>query len=50
MAQDALAILDDRTLRSFKQRAKARAEEFTIDRILPHYLDLYHRALDSSVS
>ena len=50
MAQDALAILDDRALRSFKQRAKARAEEFTIDRILPYYLDLYHRALDSSVS
>ena len=50
MAQDALAILDVRTLRSFKQRAKARAEEFTIDRILPYYLDLYQRALDSSVS
>ena len=50
MAQDALAILDDRALRSFKQRAKARAEEFTIDRILPYYLDLYHRALDSSVA
>ena len=50
MAQDALAILDDRALRSFKQRAKARAEEFTIDRILPYYLDLYQRALDSSVS
>jgi len=45
MAQDALAILEDGALRSFKQRAKARAAEFTIDRILPHYLDLYHRAL-----
>lgn len=45
MAQDALAILDDGALHSFKQRAKARAAEFTIDRILPHYLDLYHRAL-----
>ena len=50
MAQDALAILDDGALRGFKQRAKARAAEFTIDRILPHYLDLYHRALDSSPS
>ena len=50
MAQDALAILDDGALRGFKQRAKARASEFTIDRILPHYLDLYHRALDSSAS
>lgn len=50
MAQDALAILDDGALRGFKQRAKARAAEFTIDRILPHYLDLYHRALDSSTS
>ena len=50
MAQDALAILDDGALRGFKQRAKARAAEFTIDRILPHYLDLYHRALDSSAS
>ena len=50
MAQDALAILADGALRGFKQRAKARASEFTIDRILPHYLDLYHRALDSSAS
>ncbi len=50
MAQDALAILDDGALRGFKQRAKARAAEFTIDRILPHYLDLYHRALDFSAS
>ena len=50
MAQDALAILDEGALRGFKQRAKARAAEFTIDRILPHYLDLYHRALDSSAS
>ena len=50
MAQDALAILDDGALRSFKQRAKARAAEFTINRILPHYLALYHRALSSSVS
>ena len=50
MAQDALAILDDGALRSFKQRAKARAAEFTINRILPQYLELYHRALSSSVS
>jgi len=50
MAQDALSILDDRALRGFKQRAKARAAEFTVDRILPHYLDLYRRALDSSTS
>ena len=50
MAQDALTILDDGALRGFKQRAKARAAEFTIDRILPHYLELYHRALDSSAS
>ena len=50
MGQDALTILDDGALRGFKQRAKARAAEFTIDRILPHYLELYHRALDSSAS
>ena len=50
MAQDALKVLSDVALRGFKQRAKARAAEFTIDRILPHYLDLYHRALDSSAS
>ena len=50
MAQDALAILADGALRGFKQRAKARAAEFTIDRILPDYLELYHRALDSSAS
>ena len=50
MAQDALKVLSDDTLRGFKQRAKARAAEFTIDRILPHYLDLYQRALDISSS
>ena len=50
MAQDVLEILADGALRGFKQRAKARASEFTIDRILPHYLNLYHRALDSSAS
>ena len=50
MAQDALKVLSDGALRGFKQRAKARAAEFTIDRILPHYLDLYQRALDSTSS
>ena len=50
MAQDALKMLSDGALRGFKQRAKARAAEFTIDRILPHYLDLYQRALDITSS
>ena len=50
MAQDALKVLSDGALRGFKQRAKARAAEFTIDRILPHYLDLYQRALDFTSS
>ena len=50
MAQDALKVLSDGALRGFKQRAKARAAEFTIDRILPHYLDLYQRALDLTSS
>ena len=50
MAQDALKVLSDGALRGFKQRAKARAAEFTIDRILPHYLDLYQRALDITSS
>ena len=48
MAQDALHILGDDHLAGYKARSKARAAEFTIHRILPDYLHVYHRALEST--
>ena len=45
MANDAMAILSPNALADFKTRAKARAAEFTIESVLPRYLELYDRAL-----
>ena len=45
MANDAMAILSPNALADFKTRAKARAADFTIERVLPRYLKLYDRAL-----
>jgi len=44
MATNALKILvDDRTLNQFKANAKRRSLDFSIDKILPRYIDLYNR-------
>ena len=47
MAVKAIGILkEDETLADFKQNAKKRAYDFSIDKILPMYNDLYNRVLE----
>ena len=50
MAEDALVMLADEHLSLFKSRAKNRANAFTIDRILPQYLEAYRKALNAKES
>ena len=50
MAEDALVMLADEHLSLFKSRAKNRANAFTIDRILPQYLEVYRKALNAEES
>ena len=50
MASRALEVLQGDALPKFKARAVSRAKDFTIDRILPQYLEVYQRALTLSVS
>ncbi len=46
MSANAIKILkDDQTLQKFRDNARARAGEFSIDKILHKYLDLYNRVL-----
>ncbi|WP_027001197.1 N-acetyl-alpha-D-glucosaminyl L-malate synthase BshA [Hugenholtzia roseola] len=45
MAKNALFILDDANLPTFKTQALRRAKEFEVAHILPQYEDLYHLAL-----
>jgi N-acetyl-alpha-D-glucosaminyl L-malate synthase BshA len=47
MAKNAIKILkEDAVLDEFKKNAKARANDFSIDKILPLYTDLYNRVLE----
>lgn len=47
MAKNAIKILkEDAVLEEFKKNAKARANDFSIDKILPLYTDLYNRVLE----
>ncbi len=48
MASRALEVLQGDALPKFKARAVSRANAFTIDRILPQYLEVYQRALTLS--
>ena len=50
MANGALRILSEEALPVFKQRAKLRAQQFTIHAILPQYLDVYAKALQKTAS
>lgn len=43
MTKNALHILDDKHLDTFKKNALSRAQEFEISKILPQYEDLYQR-------
>jgi L-malate glycosyltransferase len=45
MTKNALTILDDRNLPKFKEGALNRAKDFTVDKVLPMYEDLYLEVL-----
>ncbi|TAF34655.1 MAG: N-acetyl-alpha-D-glucosaminyl L-malate synthase BshA [Cytophagales bacterium] len=45
MIKNALLILDDNNLSTFKANALLRAQEFTLDKILPRYEAVYERVL-----
>ncbi|MCP4520494.1 MAG: N-acetyl-alpha-D-glucosaminyl L-malate synthase BshA [Cytophagales bacterium] len=45
MAKNALIVLDDNNLPTFRENALKRAKEFDIDNILPLYEELYQRLL-----
>lgn len=47
MAKNAITILkDDQTLEQFKTNASLHSEKFTLERILPQYLNVYERVLN----
>jgi N-acetyl-alpha-D-glucosaminyl L-malate synthase BshA len=47
MAENAIKILEnDQTLAQYKANAKSRAYDFSIEKILPMYIDLYNRVSD----
>ncbi|GAA4373189.1 N-acetyl-alpha-D-glucosaminyl L-malate synthase BshA [Hymenobacter koreensis] len=50
MIKNALYVLDDANLNRFKAAARARAEEFAVDNILPRYEACYQRAIDAVLS
>ena len=50
MTEKALYILDDANLPTFKAQALARAQEFDVERILPHYEDFYHKVLEQTTN
>ncbi|GAB3317923.1 N-acetyl-alpha-D-glucosaminyl L-malate synthase BshA [Hymenobacter humi] len=47
MVKNALYVLDDENLPRFKAAARARAEEFAVDKIVPLYEDCYQRAIEA---
>ncbi len=46
MAKNALIILDDANLPTFKENALKRAKEFELSNILPLYEEVYHKAVE----
>lgn len=49
MTEKALYVLDDVNLGSFKAHARARAEEFDVENILPLYEEYYNKILENSI-
>ena len=47
MVKNALYVLADENLSRFKAAARARAEEFAVDKIVPKYEECYQRAIES---
>lgn len=50
MVKNALYVLDDDNLPRFKANARARAEEFAVDRIVPLYESFYHQIIDAEMA
>ncbi|MEP1956002.1 MAG: glycosyltransferase, partial [Algoriphagus sp.] len=50
MKEKALYILDDANLRGFKENALARAKEFDISMILPHYVAYYQKTIELTLA
>ncbi|MBC6988328.1 MULTISPECIES: N-acetyl-alpha-D-glucosaminyl L-malate synthase BshA [Hymenobacter] len=50
MVKNALYVLSDENLPRFKTAARARAEEFSVDKILPIYEACYQRAVSSQLA
>jgi N-acetyl-alpha-D-glucosaminyl L-malate synthase BshA len=50
MVKNALYVLDDENLPRFKEAARARAEEFAVDNIVPLYEACYQRAIDAQLA
>ena len=47
MVKNALYVLDDENLPRFKAAARARAEEFAVEKIVPLYEECYQRAIEA---
>ncbi|SNC67557.1 N-acetyl-alpha-D-glucosaminyl L-malate synthase BshA [Hymenobacter gelipurpurascens] len=50
MVKNALYVLDDENLPRFKEAARARAEEFAVDNIVPLYEACYQRAIAAQLA
>ncbi|MDO6390009.1 N-acetyl-alpha-D-glucosaminyl L-malate synthase BshA [Pontibacter sp. BT731] len=50
MVQNALYVLDDANLPTFKANALARAHDFDIEKIVPLYEQFYHRIIDAQLA
>ena len=48
MAKNTLHVLEDEHLHTFKQNAKKQAENFSLDRILPMYDEIYSKLVQST--
>ncbi|ANQ50319.1 N-acetyl-alpha-D-glucosaminyl L-malate synthase BshA [Flammeovirga sp. MY04] len=48
MAQNALHILDDKNLPYFKENALKQAQQFSIEKVCPLYVDVYEEAIEKS--
>lgn len=49
MVANSLFVLSDENLPRFKEAARARAEEFAVDRIVPLYEECYQKAVETSL-
>ena len=48
MAKNTLYVLEDEHLHTFKNNAKKQAENFSLDRILPMYEEIYGKLVQST--